>query len=158
MLALAGLLASIDLSNKEQASLPATRFSGEGVVNKLLATLTVATAIALFASPVSAQVVGSDSPSDADLMAQRDVERGVDPALPGSGIFDIAVPPDETLLKPVSRVPRDKYGVVGSLPLTLSDLDLFKTGWRNWESRNRIDAGRRTRLTECTRSQDGGFV
>jgi len=103
--------------------LPATRFSGEGVVNKLLATLTVATAIALFASPVSAQVVGSDSPSDADLMAQRDVERGVDPALPGSGIFDIAVPPDETLLKPVSRVPRDKYGVVGPLPLTLSDLD-----------------------------------
>jgi CxxC motif-containing protein (DUF1111 family) len=68
-------------------------------------------------------VVGSGNPSDADLLAQRMVERGISPALPGSGIFDIAVPPAGTVLKPVQRIPRDKYGVVGPLPLTLSDLD-----------------------------------
>jgi Di-haem oxidoreductase, putative peroxidase len=68
-------------------------------------------------------VVGSGSPSDTDLQTQRNVERGVSPALPGSGIFDVAVPPAGTVLKPAGRVPRDKYGVVGPLPLTLSDLD-----------------------------------
>jgi len=92
-------------------------------VRKLLVVLTTATAIGLFTSAAWAQVVGSGSPSDADLQTQRNVERGVSPTLPGSGIFDIAVPPAGTVLKPVKRVPRDKYGVVGPLPLTLGDLD-----------------------------------
>lgn len=83
----------------------------------------VVTAFATFAPPASAQVVGSGSPSDANLTAQRDVERGVSPMLPGSGIFDIAVPDAGQVLKPAGRVPRDKYGVVGPLPLTLNDLD-----------------------------------
>src|SRR5216683_5192403 len=85
--------------------------------------LTAAAATIVFAFPASAQVVGSGSPSDADLLAQRNVERGLSPTLPGSGIFDIAVPPAGTVLKPGKRVPRDKYGVVGPLPLTSSDLD-----------------------------------
>src|SRR6266851_4356366 len=85
--------------------------------------LTAAAATIVFAFPTSAQVVGSGSPSDLDLQAQRNVERGVSPMLPGSGIFDIAVPAAGTVLKPVKRVRRDKYGVVGPLPLTLSDLD-----------------------------------
>jgi hypothetical protein len=95
----------------------------EEIVPKLSFVVTAVTAFAIFTSPASAQVLGSGSPSDADLLAQRDVERGLAPTLPGSGIFDIAVPPDGTVLKPVKRVPRDKYGVVGPLPLTLSDLD-----------------------------------
>jgi hypothetical protein len=92
-------------------------------VHNFFAALTAATAIAIFAFPASAQMVGSGSPSDSDLMAQRTVERGISPPLPGSGIFDIAPPPAGTVLKPAGRVPRDKYGAVGKLPLTLSDLD-----------------------------------
>jgi hypothetical protein len=85
--------------------------------------LTAATAIAVLTSPAWAQVVGSGIPSDANLLTQRMVERGVSPTLPGSGIFDIAVPPAGTVLKPARRVTREQYGVVGPLPLTLGDLD-----------------------------------
>jgi hypothetical protein len=92
-------------------------------MRKISVMLTATTAFVIFMSPVAAQVVGTGSPSDPDLLAQRNVERGVSPALPGSGIFDIAVPAAETVLTPARRVPRDKYGVVGPLPLISSDLD-----------------------------------
>ena len=81
--------------------------------------LTAATAIALFGSPASAQL-GSGNPSDTDLPNQRKVEK---PSASGLGIFDVAVPSAGTKLQPVKRVPRDKYGVVGPLPLSLNDLD-----------------------------------
>jgi hypothetical protein len=93
---------------------------------KLLAMLAAATAIAIFASPASAQqcpagsCLGSGNPSDADLLNQRTVEK---PSASGLGIFDVAVPDGNTELQPVKRVPREKFGVVGNLPLTLSDLD-----------------------------------
>ncbi len=53
--------------------------------------------------------------SDADLLAQRQAELS-------SGLV-IAVPAPTTPLRPVERVPRDKFGVVGPLPLHASDLD-----------------------------------
>jgi hypothetical protein len=73
-------------------------------VPTFLAKLTAVTAFIIIAFRASAQVVGSGSPSDADLQTQRNVERGVSPTLPGSGIFDIAVPAAGTVLKPARRV------------------------------------------------------
>jgi hypothetical protein len=83
-------------------------------MRKLLATLTVSVALATLTLPVSAEL-GSDMPSDAQLLTERAQEAGS----AGSGIFDIAVPPAGTVLRPVERVPRDKFGVVGPFPLQL---------------------------------------
>jgi CxxC motif-containing protein (DUF1111 family) len=63
--------------------------------------------------------LGTNEPPDDQLLMQRVTEGG--PA--GSGVFDIAAPPDGTVLKPVERVPRNKFGVVGPFPLGLQDLD-----------------------------------
>jgi CxxC motif-containing protein (DUF1111 family) len=63
--------------------------------------------------------LGSNNPTDSQLTAQRAQEGGT----AGSGVFDIAVPPAGTQLRPVQRVPRDKFGIVGPFPLTLQDLD-----------------------------------
>ena len=46
-------------------------------MRKLPVILTAATAIALFASPASAEL-GSDNPTDAMLVTQREVEAGCD--------------------------------------------------------------------------------
>jgi hypothetical protein len=85
-------------------------------MRKLLAVLIVSTAIGL-TFPASAEL-GSDVPSDAQLLTERVQEGGAT----GSGIFDIAVPPTGTVLRPVTRVPREKFGVVGPFPLQLQDL------------------------------------
>jgi hypothetical protein len=63
--------------------------------------------------------LGSDSPTDAQLVALRAQEGGA----AGAGIFDIATPPPGTVLHPVKRVPREKFGVVGAFPLQMQDLD-----------------------------------
>src|SRR6266550_7080504 len=63
--------------------------------------------------------LGSDSPTDDQLAAVRAQEGGA----AGSGIFDIATPPTGTVLQPVKRVPRERFGIVGSFPLRLQDLD-----------------------------------
>ena len=63
--------------------------------------------------------LGTNNPTDPQLVAQRAQEGGT----AGSGIFDIAVPPPGTSMRPVQRVPRDKFGIVGPFPLTLQDLD-----------------------------------
>jgi hypothetical protein len=59
--------------------------------------------------------LGSDNPTDAELQAQRvtELESG----------FMVEVPPPETVLRPVERVPPGRYGIVGRLPLGLRDLD-----------------------------------
>lgn len=85
-------------------------------MRKLLISLTVFAAIDL-ACPALAEL-GSDVPTDAQLLAQRVQEGGA----AGAGIFDIAVPPADTILQPVKRVPRDKFGVVGPFPLQRRDL------------------------------------
>lgn len=61
--------------------------------------------------------LGSNAPTDAELQAQRNIE------LAGGKGFDVGVPGNGTVLRPVQRVPRQKFGVVGPFPLTLQDLD-----------------------------------
>ncbi len=63
--------------------------------------------------------LGSDNPTDDQLTAARVQEGGA----AGSGVFDIATPPPGTVLHPVLRVPRERFGIVGHFPLTLPDLD-----------------------------------
>jgi len=63
--------------------------------------------------------LGSNSPTDDQLVAARAQEGGA----AGAGVFDIATPPPGTILQPVNRVPRERFGIVGSFPLTLEDLD-----------------------------------
>ena len=86
-------------------------------MRELLKPLTVLTALNIFTLPVYAEL-GSGVPSDAQLLTERAQEAGS----AGSGIFDIAVPPAGTVLRPVRRVPREKFGVVGPFPLQLQDL------------------------------------
>jgi len=86
-------------------------------VRRLLKPLTVLTALSILTLPVYAEL-GSDVPNDLQLLTERAQEGGPT----GSGIFDIAVPPSETVLRPVTRVPRESFGVVGPFPLQLQDL------------------------------------
>jgi CxxC motif-containing protein (DUF1111 family) len=83
-------------------------------MRKALIMLAVLTSVGVLMAEL-----GSNIPSDSQLVAQRAQEGGT----AGSGIFDIAAPAPGTVLRPVERVPRDKYGVVGPFPLTLQDLD-----------------------------------
>ncbi len=59
--------------------------------------------------------LGSGVPSDDDLLARRAIERLTN--------FVVDPPPPGTMLRPVQRVPRDRFGVVGPFPLGLGDLD-----------------------------------
>jgi hypothetical protein len=92
-------------------------------MRKLLITLTVSIGVLAFSGSLlpsaRGQELGSNNPSDQQLTQQRATEGGA----AGSGIFDVAVPPQGTVLRPVLRVPRKKYGIVGPFPLTLGDLD-----------------------------------
>jgi hypothetical protein len=107
-------------------------------MRKLPVILTAAAAVAFFTLPASAEL-GSDNPTDATLLTQREAEAGCDtsttpPTCPSgmanvfdSGSFDIASPPPETTFTPAKRVRRDKFGVVGPFTLnnglTENDLD-----------------------------------
>ena len=62
---------------------------------KLLITLTIFAAIGL--TSAARAELGSDVPTDAQLLAQRVQEGGT----AGAGIFDVAVPPADTILRPV---------------------------------------------------------
>jgi hypothetical protein len=61
--------------------------------------------------------LGSNVPTDDELQAQRARE------FAGGRGFVVKVPEPSTVLRPVQRVPRAQFGVVGPLPLTLQDLD-----------------------------------
>ena len=107
-------------------------------MRKLPVIFTAAAAVALFTLPASAEL-GSDNPTDATLLTQREAEAGCDtsttpPTCPSgtasvfnSGTFDIGSPPTGTTFAPVKRVRRDKFGVVGPFMLnnglTATDLD-----------------------------------
>jgi hypothetical protein len=69
---------------------------------------------ALFSSLGWAQL-GSNTPTDAQLQEQRASEV--------AGGFVVEEPLPGIVLRPVQRVPRERFGVVGPLPLRLSDLD-----------------------------------
>src|SRR5215813_14748791 len=97
-------------------------------------TLAAITAIALAAVPAAAQL-GSDVPSDAQLVRQRETEAGCTspttcPSGPehvfNAGIFDIGAPPVGTMFTPATRVPREQFGVVGPFLLQngLTEQDL----------------------------------
>jgi len=105
---------------------------------KLPIILAAAASVAFFTLPASAEL-GSNNPTDATLLTQREAEAGCDtstnpPTCPSgmanvfdSGSFDIAPPPAETTFTPAKRVRRDKFGVVGPFMLdnglTENDLD-----------------------------------
>ena len=107
-------------------------------MRKLPVILTAAATVALFALRASAEL-GSNNPTDATLLTQREAEAGCDtsttpPTCPSgmanvfdSGSFDIASPPVETTFTPARRVRRDKFGAVGPFTLnnglTENDLD-----------------------------------
>ena len=107
-------------------------------MRKLPVILTAAAAVASFMLPASAEL-GSNNPTDATLLTQREAEAGCDtsttpPTCPSgmanvfdSGSFDIASPPAETTFTPAKRVRRDKFGVVApftlNIGLTENDLD-----------------------------------
>src|ERR1700751_1814384 len=108
------------------------------IMRKRPVLLTAAAAIALLALHASAEL-GSNNPTDAALLTQREAEAGCDtstspPTCPSgttnvfdSGSFDIASPPAETTFTPAKRVRRDRFGVVGPFTLnnglTATDLD-----------------------------------
>lgn len=81
--------------------------------------------------------LGTNSPTDDQLLAQRVLEGGAS----GSGIFDIAVPPADTEMRPVERVPRNRFGVVGAFPLQLQDLDGLVYPSASLQERQRIMEG-----------------
>jgi hypothetical protein len=58
-----------------------------------------------------------------------------------SGIFDIAVPPPGTVLRPVERIPRLKFGVVGPAPLGIQDLNALLYPSATNAERNRVLEG-----------------
>jgi hypothetical protein len=106
-------------------------------MRKLPVILATAAAVAFFTAPALAEL-GSNNPTDAALLTQREVEAGCDtsttpPTCPSgtanvfnSGTFDIGSPPTGTTFAPVKRVRRDKFGVVGPFMLNngLSATDL----------------------------------
>lgn len=81
----------------------------------LLTGLLVALIVCTSAIVLMAQVLGSNIPTDQQLLQQRAQEVA-------SG-FVVAAPPAGKVLRPVERVPRNQFGVVGAFPLTLRDLD-----------------------------------
>ena len=87
-----------------------------------LLILTISAPIGFLAVSASAEL-GSDNPTDAQLLAERLTEAGSS----GSGIFDIQVPGTGQVYQPAGRVTRDKFGVVGPFTLSgglqLQDLD-----------------------------------
>jgi hypothetical protein len=99
-------------------------------MRKLSVALIVAMVTGTPTLPIYAEL-GSNNPTDATLLTEREVEAGCDtattpPTCPSgtanvfnSGIFDIASPPAGTMFTPVKRVRRDKFGVVG--PFTLNN-------------------------------------
>ena len=79
--------------------------------------LAAATVMGAIGGPACAEL-GSDVPTDSQLLTQRVQEAGST----ASGIFDIAAPPSGTMFRPVERIPRLQFGQVGSVPLGMGDL------------------------------------
>jgi hypothetical protein len=88
--------------------------SREAIMRGLLLVLIIGTSVGVLMAEL-----GSNIPTDDQLNAVRVQEGGAG----GAGVFDVATPPAGTVLEPVQRVPRDRFGVVGHFPLTLQDLD-----------------------------------
>lgn len=90
---------------------------------KVWIILAVILSVGVLLAQVMGPVLGSGNPTDAQIITTRLGEVGGTTPTNPSGIFDIPVPPAGTQLRPVQRVPRDKFGEVGPFPLQLSDLN-----------------------------------
>jgi len=111
-----------------------------------LVTLIVCTSTVL----LMAQTLGSNTPTDQQLQQQRAGEVA-------SG-FVVSVPPAGTVMHPVQRVPRSKFGVVGPFPLTMNDLDaLVYPGLTN-EGRQALLEGMTFFTTPHTAAEGAGPV
>src|SRR5437667_6644160 len=123
-------------------------------VRKVSSVLTVCASIAvltfsasLLPSPGWAEL-GSDVPSDSQLLQQRMLETA-------SG-FVVAAPPPGTVFRPVQRVPRDKFGVVGPFPVTLGDLDALIFPDASLEERQAVLEGMTFFTTPHTAAEGAG--
>ena len=83
-------------------------------MRKVLIAVTVCTSVAFLLAEM-----GSNNPTDDQVNAMRVQEGGA----AGAGVFDIATPPADVTFHPAKRISRQKFGVVGSFPLQLQDLD-----------------------------------
>jgi hypothetical protein len=123
-------------------------------MRRFLATLTVSMAMGALISPVWAAELGSNIPPDSDLLTARVQEGG----LAGAGIFDIAVPPAGTVLKPVARIPREKFGVVGPFPLLPGDLSGLVYPDATLDERNKVLEGLTFFTTPHTAAEGAGPI
>jgi len=98
--------------------------------------LAAATVMATIGGAACAEL-GSDVPTDSQLLTQRVQEGGSS----GSGIFDIAAPPAGKVLRPVERIPRLQFGVVGQVPLTIQDLGALLFPSASFAERNQVLEG-----------------
>jgi hypothetical protein len=104
---------------------------------------------ALFSSLGWAQL-DSNTPTDAELQAQRASEV--------AGGFVVEVPVPGTVLRPVQRVPRARFGVVGPLPLQLQDLDALVFPDANEDERRALLEGLTFFTTPHTPGEGAGPV
>ena len=110
----------------------------------------VSLALLALAGVMLAQEQGSNSPTDQQLMQQRAQEVA-------SG-FVIPVPPVGTKMRPVKRVPRKKFGVVGAFPLTLTDLDALVYPDLTSSERNALLEGMTFFTTPHTAAEGAGPI
>lgn len=87
----------------------------KAAIHRVKAISGVLLAVCAFGGVITAQEQGSNVPTDQQLLQQRAQEVA-------SG-FVVSVPAPGTVLRPVQRVPRKQFGIVGPFPLTLQDLD-----------------------------------
>jgi Di-haem oxidoreductase, putative peroxidase len=104
----------------------------EAIMHKVIIMLALTLSIGVLMAEL-----GSNIPSDEQLLAQRVQEAGS----AGSGIFDVAAPPPGTSLRPVQRVPREEFGIVGPFPLTLQDLNALVYPAASTDERERLLEG-----------------
>jgi hypothetical protein len=137
-------------------------------MGKFYAILAATAVITLITFPASAQL-GSDNPSDDQLLTQREQEAGCDtsttpPTCPstGSGIFDVPAPASSQTYAPAQRVPRATFGAVGTFMLQngLSEaaLDALVFPDTNADEKNALVEGLQFFTTFHTAAQGNGPI
>jgi hypothetical protein len=94
--------------------------------------------------------LGSNNPTDDELLTRRALEVA-------SGMV-VAAPPAGTVLRPVQRVPRNRFGVVGDFPLTLQDLDALIYPSATPEQRQAVLEGMTFFTTPHTAEEGAGVM
>jgi hypothetical protein len=99
-------------------------------------------------SGVATAQLGSNVPSDQQLQQKRAQEV--------AGGFIIADPPSGTVFRPVQRVTREQFGVVGAFPLTMNDLHALVYPNLNDQERALLLEGMQFFTTEHTPEEGNG--